>query len=122
MTMVGIAANGDIYPCHRFAGAEAFRMGNVHTGEFRRDEFLRSPLVENPECASCWARYMCGGYCQHDNAAASGDPLRPDPRFCADRRARIECAIHAADCLGDEDRRWLAELGVIEEQKCMLDF
>ncbi len=122
MTMVAIAANGDIYPCHRFVGAPGFRMGNVHTGEFCRDEFLCSPLVENPECASCWALYLCGGNCQHDNAAATGDPLRPDPHACKDRRARIECAIHAADCLGDEDRRWLAELGVIEEQKCMLDF
>jgi uncharacterized protein len=122
MAMVAIAANGDIYPCHRFVGAPAFRMGNVYTDAFRRDEFLRSPLVENSECASCWARYWCGGNCQHDNAAATGDPLRPDPHSCADRRARIECAIHAADCLADEDRRWLTELGVIEEQKCMLDF
>jgi uncharacterized protein len=122
MAMVGVAANGDIYPCHRFVGTPEYRMGNVHTGEFRRDEFLRSPLVENPECASCWARYICGGNCQHDNAAATGDPLRPDPNACADRRARIEYAIHAVGCLGDEDRRWLAELGVIEERKCMLDF
>jgi uncharacterized protein len=122
MTMVGIAVNGDIYPCHRFVGTHAFRMGNVHAGEFRRNEFLRSPLVENPECASCWVRYMCGGNCQHDNAGATGDPMRPDPRCCADRRARIEYAIHAVGCLGDEDRRWLAELGVIEEEKCMLDF
>jgi len=122
MTMVAIAANGDIYPCHRFVGAQAFRMGNVHTGEFCRDEFLRSPLVENPECASCWARYLCGGNCQHDNAAATGDPLRPDPRSCADRRARIECAIHAIDCLSGQNRCWLAELGIMEEQKCTVDF
>lgn len=119
--MVAIAANGDIYPCHRFVGAQAFRMGNVCTGEFCRGEFLRSPLVENPECTSCWARYICGGNCQHDNAAATGDPLRPDPRSCAERRARIEYAIHAADCLGSQDLRWLAELGIMEGQECDVD-
>jgi uncharacterized protein len=96
-------------------------MGNVHTGEFSREEFLRSPVVENPECASCWARYMCGGGCQHDHAAATGDPMRPDPRGCADRRACIEYAIHAVDGLSDADRAWLAEFGIIEEQKCTVD-
>ena len=120
MSMVAVAANGDIYPCHRFVGAPGFRMGNVHTGEFSREEFLRSPVVENPECTSCWARYMCGGGCQHDNAA-TGDPMRPDPRGCADRRACIEYAIHAVDGLSDADRAWVAEFGINEEQKCTVD-
>ncbi len=122
LIMVAVAANGDIYPCHRFVGAQAFRLGNVYTGEFCRDEFLHSPIVENPECTSCWARYLCGGNCQHDNTAATGDLLRPDPRSCADRRARMESAMHAVDGLAAQDRCWLADLGIIEEQKCTLDF
>jgi uncharacterized protein len=122
ITMVAVAANGDIYPCHRFVGAPAFRMGNVHTGEFCCGEFLRSSLVEDTECASCWARYLCGGYCQHDNVTATGDPLRADPRSCNDMRARIEYAIHAVDCLGSEDLRWLSELGILKDQKCQVDF
>jgi len=121
MRMVAVAANGDIYPCHRFVGAAEFRMGNVHTGEFRRDEFLRSPVVENPECASCWARYLCGGYCQHDNAAARGDPMQHDPCSCAQLRARVEYVIHAVGGLSDEDRNWLADLGIIDELKCTVD-
>ncbi len=122
MTMVAVAANGDIYPCHRFVGAPGYNMGNVHTGAFRRDGFLRSPVVEHPECASCWARYICGGGCQHDNAAATGDPMRPDPRSCADLRARIEYAIHAVDCLGPEGLLWLEELGILKDLECHLDF
>lgn len=121
VSMVAIAANGDIYPCHRFVGAPAFCMGNVHTGEFSREGFLRSSLVENPECASCWARYMCGGNCQHDNATATGDPLKPDPRSCDDLRARIEYAIHAADCLGSDEISWLTQLGIMEDVKCRVD-
>ncbi len=122
MIMVAVAANGDIYPCHRFVGAPGYRMGNVHTGEFQREKFLRSPVVENPECAACWARYLCGGNCHHDNATATGDPMRPDPRSCADIRARIEYAIHAVDCLSSDDLRWLAELGVLENMECRVDW
>ena len=122
MTMVAIAANGDIYPCHRFVGAQGFRMGNVYTGEFCRDGLLSSPVVENPECASCWARYLCGGNCQHDNATATGDPMRPDPYTCADRRSRIEYAIYAADCLDPQDCSWLAGLGLLRNRKCLVDF
>lgn len=121
-TMVAVAANGDIYPCHRFVGTEAFRMGNVHTGEFHRGDCLRSPLVEGPECGACWARYLCGGSCQHDSAAATGDPMRPDPRSCADRCARIECAIHAVDGLGAEESQWLAEQGIMTDARCRIDF
>lgn len=121
ITLVAIAVNGDIYPCHRFVGAPAFRMGNVHTGEFSQDRFLRSPVVESPECGSCWARYLCGGHCQHDNVAATGDPLRADPRSCADMRARIEYAIHAVDCLQSQDLSWLAESGIMTDVKCQVD-
>jgi uncharacterized protein len=121
LTMAAVAVNGDLYPCHRFVGAPGFRMGNVHGGEPNRGDFLRSPIVETEVCRSCWARYACGGNCQFESAAASGDPMRPDPASCQARKARLEGAIHAVAGIDSECRSWLAWLGVVPERRCVLD-
>lgn len=65
---------GDIYVCHRFAGVEQFRMGNLRQGIDRRwqQEFFRVVNVNCREkCPSCWARYLCGGGCCHDHIFAN---------------------------------------------------
>jgi uncharacterized protein len=102
--------NGDVYPCHRFAGLEDARLG--HLGDYRAGEIndYHRAVVENlPVCRSCWARYFCGGGCVYDNLARSGDMHKPDPLFCEETKGVCEDAVCAWCALSAEDQAYVRE-------------
>lgn len=103
--MVGITIIGDIYPCHRFAGQEDQRIGNI--SDYRVDganEYYRSTVDTLPECRKCWARYFCGGGCFYHNLAHTGDMHRPEALDCEERIAMYEGLIRVY-CQLDEDEK-----------------
>ncbi len=84
-TMISIASNGDIFPCHMFYDSR-FLMGNALRDNL--NEFFekhRDPLVhlsEKEECKNCEYRYLCGGGCAFRGYVNTGsvqglDPLCP---------------------------------------------
>lgn len=88
-TVVAIAADGDIYPCHRFVGYEDFRVGNVNddsplNGTYGRirTSFAETPVDANAWCKDCWARYLCGGSCYTISYLREGDVFKPPARYC----------------------------------------
>ena len=93
-----VVPNGDIYPCHQFAGDREFRMGSVYTGIERqdiRDRFRDSCLFTRKKCDGCFARYICSGGCSANNYHFNGDIDEPYAITCAMMKKRIECAMHA---------------------------
>jgi uncharacterized protein len=109
--MAGITVTGDIYPCHRFAGVENMKMGNIenYCGEGMND-YYRTPVVNMPRCLPCWARYLCGGGCFYDNMARTGDYRTPDETSCAETRAIYEKGICVLTELDEGDREYLRKL------------
>ncbi len=92
-----VVPNGDIYPCHQFAGDKDFRMGNVFTGELDpvlRAKFARSCLFTRKKCADCFAKFLCSGGCSANNYHYCGDIEEPYPITCAMMKKRLECAMH----------------------------
>lgn len=69
-----VAADGTWYACHRAIGQETYRLGsNEGLDAVRRTSFLHARHVhQQPECSSCWARYLCSGGC-HQEASARSD-------------------------------------------------
>ena len=69
-----VAADGTWYACHRAIGEKAYQLGsNEGLDEVRRASFLHARHVhQQPECSSCWARYLCSGGC-HQEASARSD-------------------------------------------------
>ena len=66
---LGVSADGDLAACHRFVGDPDGAMGHLDTGidHSRRNNWLAERHVHAQEpCASCWARYLCGGGCHHE--------------------------------------------------------
>ncbi len=62
-------AKGDLFACHRLVDDQKFAMGDVFGGSDRaaRAAHLERTHVDTLEpCRSCWARYLCGGGCQHE--------------------------------------------------------
>ncbi len=94
---LSVVPNGDLYPCHQFAGDKKFRMGNVFEGKLDpalRSMFAESCLFTREKCKGCFAKFICSGGCSANNYHASGDINEPYPITCAMMKKRVECAMH----------------------------
>ncbi len=94
-----VTPNGDIYPCHQFAGDADFLMGNVFEGKLDkkiRSKFANSCLFTRKGCENCFAKFICSGGCSANNYHYMGDINTPYPITCAMMKKRIECAMHVA--------------------------
>lgn len=93
-----VVPNGDIYPCHQFAGDKNFLMGNVFDGVLDktvREKFADSCLFTREDCKDCFAKFICSGGCSANNYHFTGDMNKPYPVTCAMMKKRIECGMHA---------------------------
>ncbi len=92
--MLAVAADGRIYPCHRFAGEDAHQLGNVNERGLDRerlDRFYAGILRAYDEtCSRCWARFVCGGRCPWYLARPDGTIGNPDEEGCDQLRASLE--------------------------------
>jgi uncharacterized protein len=74
VSYVSVNAEGDYFTCHRTIDQADFALGSLVSGPEagKRERFARSRMVDSQQpCASCWARYLCGGGC-HAEVLASG--------------------------------------------------
>ena len=93
-----VVPNGDIYPCHQFAGNKDFLMGSVFDGVARKDireQFANNSLFTREDCNGCFAKFICSGGCSANNHNFLGDMNKPYPVTCAMMKKRIECGMHA---------------------------
>ena len=92
-----VVPNGDIYPCHQFAGDAKWKMGNVFEGSLNadiRDLFATSCLFTREKCGNCFAKFICSGGCNANNYHYNGDINKPYELTCVMMKKRIECAMH----------------------------
>lgn len=92
-----VTPNGDIYPCHQFAGDKNFLMGNVYDGKLDkniREKFANSCLFTREECGDCFAKFICSGGCSANNYHFEGDINKPYGATCEMMKKRIECGMH----------------------------
>lgn len=93
-----VVPNGDIYPCHQFAGDKRWKMGSVLEGSLNaeiRAKFAESCLFTRKKCGDCFAKFICSGGCNANNYHYNGDIDEPYAMTCAMMKKRIECAMHA---------------------------
>ncbi len=118
---LGITVDGDIYPCHRFAGLEEFKLGSIFSKNWNRDSFSVSPLEVCEDCIRCWARDFCGGGCAYVHFASTGSLDKADSFFCRLQRFAIEMAVVVSTELTDDDIQWLEDKKLVTISKCFLD-
>ncbi len=95
---VAVTPDGNIYPCHQFAGEKDFLLGNVFDkvlDEDKRDYFRRSNLYTKSDCANCWAKYHCSGGCAANAVHFNKNIDKPYAAACVLMRKRLECALYA---------------------------
>ncbi len=91
-----VVPNGDVYPCHQFAGDPKWKMGNVFEGKLDediREKFAKSCLFTRKKCGDCFAKFICSGGCSANNYHYNGDIEEPYTVTCAMMKKRIECAM-----------------------------
>lgn len=93
---IAITPQGDIYPCHQFAGDEKYLLGNIYDGIMRSEimcEFADNNIFTRDDCAKCWAQLYCAGGCAANAYHATGDIRGNYAYGCELFKKRIECAI-----------------------------
>jgi len=112
---LGVAANGDVYPCFRHLGLSDYRLGNVlgKIDDQKRRKFLTQEAAgvdSRPVCESCWARYLCGGGCYADSVVYGPDRRAPKIEHCPFWRLEISAAIRLFVRLREADPRYCLRL------------
>ncbi len=83
--LMGVATDGDVALCHRFAGSDEHRLGTVADGIDRdvQSAFLeKHHLANKTDCHSCWARPLCSGGCYHEAHTRYGTTEGPNLHYC----------------------------------------
>ena len=88
---------GNIFPCHRYEGMEAYIIGNVLSGGLDREKTMAYYRKVNGNatnrCHSCWIRDYCAGGCAWLLSAKDGHLADPTERECNRRRKSMESAL-----------------------------
>jgi uncharacterized protein len=85
MGLMGVATDGDVALCHRFAGSDSHKLGTVFDGvdRFQQDEFLAKHHIDSKtDCSTCWARPLCAGGCYHEAHTRYGSTTAPNLHYC----------------------------------------
>jgi uncharacterized protein len=99
---IAVTPDGNIFPCHRYAGIEQWKMGNINDVGARiarpdiKQYFAETHIYAKEKCRSCWARFYCGGGCNAEFFLFEGDACKPSEVFCEWFKKRLECAIALA--------------------------
>ena len=82
---MGVATDGQVALCHRFAGSDEHKLGSVTDGIDRGAQvaFLeRHHLANKTDCHTCWARPLCSGGCYHEAHTRYGTTTHPNLHYC----------------------------------------
>jgi len=97
--------NGNIYPCHQFAGDDSFIMGNVFEGKIDKniqEKFEDCHVYTKEDCKTCAVKYYCSGGCianaYHEHRSFS----KPYELECEMMKKRVELGI-AINVLEEND-------------------
>lgn len=91
-----VSPDGNLYPCTELTTDTTYQMGNVETGilKNKRKVWLQEYHVDRFEtCASCWARYLCGGGCRVDSLLNCGSLTEVNEVTCDLIRYSYELAM-----------------------------
>ena len=93
---LAVTPDGDLFPCHQFAGDDAQKLGTVTTGITHpkvTEHFTGRSVYTLSDCTACWAKHFCGGGCAANAYHATGRVRGIDAIGCAMFKKRLECAI-----------------------------
>jgi uncharacterized protein len=110
--LLGVATDGDVALCHRFAGSDSHQLGTVRDGIDREAQqaFLEQHHVANKtDCRACWARPLCSGGCYHEAHTRYGDTTHANLHYCNWIRGWTEVCLQVYGELSERNPAFLAQ-------------
>jgi len=109
--LMGVATDGEVALCHRFAGSAEHSLGTVRDGidRDRQAAFLDAHhIAEKTDCQRCWARPLCAGGCYHEAYTRYGTTQRPNLHYCEWIRGWTHTCLEIYGELSEKNPRFLA--------------
>jgi uncharacterized protein len=110
--LMGVATDGDVALCHRFAGSDSHRIGSVTEGidRTKQDDFLmRHHIANKTDCSTCWARPLCAGGCYHEAHTRYGSTERPNLHYCEWIRRWTDTCLRVYGTLAERKPEYLRQ-------------
>src|SRR3954469_24074863 len=112
--LLGVATDGDVALCHRFAGSDSHKLGTVFDGVDRshQEEFLSKHHIDlKTDCSKCWAHPLCAGGCYHEAHTRYGSTEQPNLHYCEWIRAWTNTCLEVYGTLAEQRPEFLAQFG-----------
>jgi uncharacterized protein len=116
--LLGVATDGAVGLCHRFAGSDEHRFGSIHDGIDRAAQraFLdRHHIDDKTDCATCWARPLCAGGCYHEAHTRYGDTAAPNLHYCEWIRGWTDTCLKVYGEIAAKNPRYLRQFDTSED-------
>ena len=108
--LMGVATDGSVSLCHRFAGSPEHTLGDVQTGVDRekQERFLVDHhIASKTDCHTCWARPICSGGCYHEAHVRYGSSSRPNLHYCTWVRSWTHTCLEIYGALAEKNPKFL---------------
>jgi uncharacterized protein len=109
--LMGVATDGNVALCHRFAGSEEHTIGSVRGGIDRekQERFLVDHhIAAKTDCHTCWARPICSGGCYHEAHVRYGTSRHPNLHYCTWVRGWTHTCLEIYGALAEKNPKFLA--------------
>ena len=108
--LMGVATDGDVALCHRFAGSPEHTIGSVSEGVDRekQNKFLVDHhIASKTDCHTCWARPICSGGCYHEAHVRYGESSHPNLHYCTWVRSWTHTCLEIYGALAAQNPKFL---------------
>jgi uncharacterized protein len=109
--LMGVATDGDVALCHRFAGSDEHKIGSVSEGvdvDVQYDFLKKHHINSKTDCHTCWARPICAGGCYHEAHTRYGTTGTPNLHFCEWVRSWTDTCLRVYGALSERNPGFLA--------------
>jgi uncharacterized protein len=110
--LLGVATDGDVALCHRFAGSDSHKLGTVFDGvdhSVQDDYLVKHHIANKTDCSQCWARPICAGGCYHEAQTRYGSTERPNLHYCEWIRRWTHTCLEVYGTLAERKREFLTQ-------------
>lgn len=109
--LMGVATDGEVALCHRFAGSPEHTIGSVSEGIDREKQgrfLVDHHIAEKTDCHSCWARPICSGGCYHEAHVQYGSSSHANLHYCTWVRSWTHTCLEIYGALAERNPAFLA--------------
>ena len=108
--LMGVATDGEVALCHRFAGSPEHTIGSVTEGVDREKQgrfLVDHHIASKTDCHTCWARPICSGGCYHEAHVQYGSSSHANLHYCTWVRSWTHTCLEIYGALAEKNPKFL---------------